>query len=246
MRPAVQSLWIGERLGTIQRLSIQSFLAQGNEFHLYTYDNVANVPAGTTLCDASSILPDSEVFQYQTGFGRGSYSAFSNLFRYRLLFGHGGWWVDTDVVCLQPMPRAPEYVFATELSPQRIPTAAACAIRSPCGAEYLRYCLEVCEAVDRATLQWGQIGPALMDDAIWRFGLERYLAPVHQFNPVNYFDFDDFTDPGFDFTRLAGSIGVHLWHQMWSGQGVDPDGEMPGDSLFGMLRDRYLGPRRVS
>src|SRR5262249_54280435 len=42
-----------------------------------------------------------KVFVYQAeGFGKGSPSAFSNYFRYKLLAEKGGWWIDTDVVRL--------------------------------------------------------------------------------------------------------------------------------------------------
>ncbi len=32
-----QSLWIGAELSAMEQLSIRSFLANGHEFHLYTY-----------------------------------------------------------------------------------------------------------------------------------------------------------------------------------------------------------------
>src|SRR5262245_50707816 len=97
----VQSLWIGERLGTMGRLGLASFLANGHEFHLYCYDRISDVPKGAVIRDASEILPRDQAFAYQTGFGQGSHSGGSNFFRYKLLLERGGWWVDTDVVCLQ-------------------------------------------------------------------------------------------------------------------------------------------------
>jgi hypothetical protein len=238
----VQSLWIGEQLGSLEQLSIRSFLAQGIRYHLYTYGPIADVPAGTDLCDAAAILPPREIFSYQQGFGRGSFSAFSNLFRYQLLHDRGGWWVDTDVVCVRPFDLDADYVFATEVSDQTVATAASCVVKSPAGAEYLRYCLDVCEGLDRDRLEWGQIGPRLMEDALWRFKLDEYRVPAHFFNPVNYFDFSDLNAPAFDFTRLIGSYGVHLWHQMWVSHNIDSSDGLPPDSLVGYLESRYPGP----
>ena len=110
----VQSLWIGDSLPAMQRLSISSFLRNGHGYHLYSYNDIDGVPPGTTVKDAATILPRDSIFFYQTGFGKGSYSAFSNLFRYKLLLERGGWWVDTDVVCLRHLDFQQAMVFATE------------------------------------------------------------------------------------------------------------------------------------
>src|SRR5262245_44909746 len=96
----VQSMWIGPTLPALQQLCIRSFLAHGHTYHLYTFEDVAGIPDGTVVCDASTILPEQSIFRYQEGFGKGSYSAFSNLFRYKLILERGGWWVDTDIACL--------------------------------------------------------------------------------------------------------------------------------------------------
>lgn len=98
----IQSLWIGNRLSAMERLAIQSFLANGHDFHLYCYNDVEGLPAGTVVRDGNDILPESRIFAYADGFAKGSHAAFSNHFRYKLLLERGGWWVDTDVVCLRP------------------------------------------------------------------------------------------------------------------------------------------------
>ena len=70
-------LWIGSRLSALERLSIASFLANGHPVHLYAYGPIEGIPAGTTLRDAREILPESEVFTYSEGFGKGSPSGSS-------------------------------------------------------------------------------------------------------------------------------------------------------------------------
>jgi hypothetical protein len=82
MTHCIQSLWIGQKLSTLERLSISSFLANGHEYHLYVYGEVANVPQGTVLKAADGILPESMIFQYKK---HPSHAGFSNFFRYRLL-----------------------------------------------------------------------------------------------------------------------------------------------------------------
>jgi len=236
----VQSLWIGPRLNTLAILSIKSFLFHGHEFHLYAFDDIANVPEGTKICDASTILPRESIFCYQGGFGAGSYSAFSNQFRYKLIFEKGGWWVDTDVVCLKPFDFDEEFVFATEREENDATMAASCVFKSPAKSEYLGYCLQVCDEKDKGRLRWGEIGPHLLNDAIKRFNLTSHLVPVHVFNPINHFEFTEISKPSFDASRLESSYAVHLWNQMWKSQNIDPEDDGHSESLYALLKKRYL------
>ena len=67
----VQSLWIGPSLSVMERLVIRSFLDHGHSFHLYTYDEVGSIPAGTVVRPAAEILPVEEVYRCRRGYGRG-------------------------------------------------------------------------------------------------------------------------------------------------------------------------------
>jgi hypothetical protein len=66
------------------------------------------------LRDAADILPRDSIFCLSARLRKGSYSAFSNVFRYQLVLDRGGWWVDTDLVCLKAFDFDDEFVFATE------------------------------------------------------------------------------------------------------------------------------------
>lgn len=239
MHSPVQTLWLGTELSGLQRLSIRSFGANGHDYHLYSYDPVRNVPEGVTVCDAAAVLPRDRVFAYQRGFGKGSVSAFSNQFRYALLLKRGGWWVDTDVVCLRPFESSGDFVFATERDSTGEVTAASCVLRAPAGSELMAWCFEETERRDPATLKWGEIGPRLMQAAITRFGMEKHYVTPDIFNPVDYAAFDEIVAAGFDMSRLDGSWAVHLWNQMWMAHHRDPDFAGPTDSLYSVLRQRY-------
>src|SRR5262249_28020043 len=107
----IQGLWIGAALSAMEYLSIESFLANGHEFHLFVYADVKNVPPGTVIRDGEEILPASAIFRYRDN---GSYAGFANFFRYELLWQAGGWWVDLDTICLHPFQFAGEYVIGSE------------------------------------------------------------------------------------------------------------------------------------
>jgi hypothetical protein len=242
MSQVVQSFWAGSKLPALQILSIRSFLAHGHAYHLYTFDRIENAPVGVTLFDASAILPRDSVFSYRRGFGKGSVSAFSNLFRYKLLFDCGGWWVDTDVVCLRPFDFPTDFVFATERDLQGKTTAASCAIKSPAGAPYLQFCLDTCRRRTQESLAWGEIGPFLVRDAIEAFSLERYCVPPDAFSPIDYKDAERLVDSPFDARILNESTAVHLWNQKWKSYCLDQDYDGTPDSLYAALRARYLTP----
>src|SRR4051812_44012710 len=95
----------------MEQLAIRSFLHHGHEFRLYTYQPVENLPPGTVELDAAEILPASAIFESAS---HKTFAGFSNFFRYKLLLEKGGWWVDSDVVCLVPFDFPTPYVFAQE------------------------------------------------------------------------------------------------------------------------------------
>jgi hypothetical protein len=231
----VQSFWFGSVLPEMQQLGIKSFLRLGYQYDLYAYSPVEGVPAGATLCDAAAILPRDRLFCYQSGFGRGSYAAFSNLFRYRLIFERGGWWVDTDVVALKEFDSGESTILATEYETDWSIQCSTAAFKAPAGSLFLKYCEDAIGERDLAMLQWGEIGPMLFDAAVTRFGLTNFRKPPVVFSPISYFEFRDIIRPGFDMSRLEGACAVHLWNQMWRHEHIDP-ADAPAGSLYISLR----------
>ena len=111
MEPIIQSLWIGKSLSKLEQLSMKSFIDHGHTYHLYTYDNVENIPNGVVVKDGNDILSKDEIYTYKNG----SVSAFSNLFRFTLLYKKGGYWVDTDLICLKKFTfKEDDIVLSTE------------------------------------------------------------------------------------------------------------------------------------
>src|SRR5450432_1287140 len=135
----IQGLWIGSRLSSMEELSVRSFIAHGHDYHLYTYNPIENAPAGAFLRDANDIIPASKIFKYRD---YDSYSGFSNHFRYKLLSGKGGWWADTDLICLRPFDFDADYVFSSQdapegQSPREVVNVGA--IKCPPGSSLIRY-----------------------------------------------------------------------------------------------------------
>ena len=231
----IQALWIGPRLSSMERLALRSFLANGHEVHLYTYGQVDGVPEGTFVRDGNEILPESRIFQYRDF---ASYAGFSNYFRYRLLLLRGGWWIDTDTVCLRPLHELDgEHVFATERHEEAVYVSSG-VIKAPRGSAAMEWAWSACDARDPATIRWGETGPRLVAEAVERFGLESSVQPVESFCPIGYAEWDRVLDP--EAPALEGSpYAVHLWNEMWRRAGRDKDVRYDPRCLYERLRDRY-------
>jgi hypothetical protein len=234
----IQSLWIGKRLSTMELLSIRSFLHHGHHYELFVYEPVQNLPEGAIARDANEILPASRIFQYADG---RSYAGFSNFFRYKLLLERGGWWVDTDVVCLRPFNFPAPYVFASEMIPGG-PVAASAVLKCPAGSDAMAFAWDFCASQIPARLKWGETGPRLVAKFLSLFALEQYLHAPEVFCPVSYRDWENLLESGRHLKLSERSASVHLWNEMWRHSARNKEGDYPRDCPYARLQEMYLGP----
>jgi mannosyltransferase OCH1-like enzyme len=229
----VQGLWVGTELTVMEQLSIASFLHNGHEYHLYTYNDVANVPSPVLVKDANEILPNSAIFQYKA---RPTYAGFANYFRYKLLFERGGWWADTDLVCLRPFDFKQEYVFSSEIRSGA--EAANCgAIKAPERSEAMAYAWKVCQSKDPGRIVWGETGPALTAETVTRFGLDNYIQPYYIFCSV--MDWHKLIEP-YVSAIDARAYAVHLWNEMWRLANQDKNSSYHPACIYEQLKMKYL------
>ncbi len=230
-------LWIGGALSTMERLALASHVRVGHACRLWTYERLENVPRGILLEDAPRILPRDRIFTYRHGPGKGSVAAFSNLFRYKLLVERGGWWADTDVVCLRPFDFPAEYVFPSECVPHGV-QIGNCVFKAPAGSPVLRHCLETADARNPEELNWGDTGPQLLGEAVRRFHLDRFVVPPETFCPVHFFEARSVLNGP---VELHDAHAVHLWHEMWRRNGWDKNAAYRSDCLYETLKREILG-----
>lgn len=243
-REPVQSLWIGRRLTAMEQTAIRSFLASGHPYHLYCYEHVEGVPAGTIVEDGNDILPAASIFTYAEGFAQGSPAAFSNAFRYRLLLDRGGWWVDTDVVCLRPFEFGADRLWATERTdPPGELTVSTSVIKAPPGDELMAWAWKACSAIDTAKVTFGQIGPRMLQAGVDALNLHAFMRPHTFFSPVPFYDWAKMLDPRHEFTLGREVYGIHLWNQMWAAHQVDKDDSFPPECLYERLKRRFQDQR---
>ncbi len=235
MPDTVQGLWIGEELSALELLSIRSFLANGHGYDLYAYRMPRNLPEGAAFRDASAILPESSVFQY-TGYA--SYAGFANFFRYQLLLQKGGWWADTDMVCLRPLDLGADYVFASEADGDRRSIANAI-LKTPPDSEIMRFTSDICAGKDPTALRWGETGPRLLTEAVQRFRFDSYVVAPEVFCPLSFREWQRVLEPEQEIALPAECRAIHLWNEMWRRNECDKNHTYPPASLYERLKARF-------
>ena len=234
-------LWIGSALGLIEKISIRSFQQHGHRVRLHTYEDVAGVPEGVEIVDASATAPWEDMARLVTR----NHQRASDIFRFRLMRAGAGIWADTDVLCVAPIK-----VYDGILMGLETPTSINCAIlyldgNSPILKEALRGMRPGKipswvpprtrrNALLRQLLRrpngpeaykgWTTFGPMAMTELSRRYGLSHLAAPVDVYYPLPYERWRDVWEPGssFDTYRTERTKAIHLWHSAHGEAKVPP------------------------
>jgi len=222
---------VGPRLSKMERTCISSYLRHGHRFRLFTYEQIAGVPAGTIIEDANSIVPAGEIARFQ------NLANFSDYFRYSMLLKRGGWWVDLDAYCVKPFDFTEPYVFSTQYERNGdADEVNSGVIKAPAQSDMMRYCLGRVAQMDVRKTGWAEIGPALMVESVRRFKFEKYVKPSRVFCPLHYFEApSNMTSQASGGTTFhADTRSVHSWNEEWRRVGLDKDAAYP-ESLYDRL-----------
>ncbi|MDH4981183.1 glycosyltransferase [Hyphomicrobium sp. D-2] len=237
MRHTFQSFWVGDDLSPYEALCMRSFIDHGHRVALYCYSNRLQVPRGVELRDAAAILPKEQCFAYSGGFGKGSFSACSNLFRYLLLERLGGWWIDTDVICLsERIPHCHSF-FARE-DPDFINGAV---LYFEAGDRLMVECLRDALRLGR-NVAWGEIGPRLITRKAAELNRDWEARPSSSCYPVHWSNALDLLDPRkCDAIACAASNSVmlHLWNEIFRQSDISKYHMPPQGSYLHMLTEKH-------
>lgn len=260
----VQFLWVGGNLSVMERLCLRSFVAHGYEPQLYAYEKIGNVPAGVAVRDAREILPESKIFTYQEGLGKGSYAGFANLFRYHLLHQKGGWWFDMDFVLLRPLPQTDRLLIASSFESPWGAFANNCTLHAPVEHPAIRWLRDETQAiVSSGSVHFGETGPFLVQRLVKEQNLHDEVAPWWQFSPYPWTQISRVAQSTLgavakDYLRLVrflvwqrmrpgfragyirrGTCAIHLYNQIWKTVGLDKNASYHPLSMYEQLKRRY-------
>ena len=110
-------------------------------------------------------------------------------------------------------------------------------IKAPKGSEFVKYLYDQCLLLDLRSLTWGDSGPRLLTQAIYKFNLQSSVLPPSVFNPIPHWSVDDFFNG--KGHALNESSAVHLWNEMWRRNNYNSDETYSYDSLYEKLKRRY-------
>lgn len=235
IRQDVSALWIGGPLGHLEQLALSSFRDHNFAVNLYTYDASIEAPEGVVIQNGEDILPAEMVFENASR--PGTFSAFSNIFRYRLLQLRQTTWIDTDVVALGGDLPSSDYLFAWE-SKKHINGAV---LSAPPNSPFLKRLLEQSLSVEPSSVQWGQLGPRLITSTVQELGLAGEATNRKTIYPLSFRQIWEIFDPR--RTRLVraatgASPTLHLWNEVMRNQPIKHQGPPPG-SFLAELMDRH-------
>ena len=234
----ISGLWIGNRLSPIEILCIKSYIQNGHEFHLYTYEPVQNVPRGTVIKDAGQIIPHAEMQEIISKIHKHAYAIFSDIFRYRLLYKLGGWWSDLDAICIKHFDIDQEYVFINEKIKGHKDRVCNGIIKSPPLTPIMDACYQ--KAMERVAdinyIEWYALGPLLLDNVVREFGLEMYTMPSSNFTSIGNYEVDKWLRP-YDIGEEVYSI--HIYNDVWNTRGISKYGIYARSSLIESLKRKY-------
>lgn len=229
----LNSLWVGDPMGPVERACLKSILRQGHSLTLYCYDEPKGVPAGVMLADAAEIIPKDRVFRHEWG---GSFGVFSDLFRYQLQRLGKGTWVDADLYFVKPLDTTAPYIFGDQS--QGLVNVAV--LKLPSDSPILPPLIEVFDekkipfwlrpddrtaAEERLRLTgrtgvekmpWGITGPNALTALVLRYGLNEWVQPADVFYPKYYKQADWILASGVDIADVITprTVAVHLWNKL--------------------------------
>lgn len=175
-------------------------------------------PHGIEVCAADDVMP-RDLFQRIVGGKEIRY--FSDVFRYAVLYEHGGLWVDSDVIMLRPFPFRGEYFFNLQWRSGINNQHFVCGnvIYAESYSRHLRNLYEI--AIERffSSQPWtfGAVGPILLSDYIASEAgaeLREWVYSPMFFNPIDWTEIDRFDKPLAelaDYLNDDRMFGIHLW-----------------------------------
>jgi len=202
-------MWHGSPLSVLEKLSLLSFLKCGHEVELYAYRDMT-VPVGVRLCDANAILSESEIFTYQQGHSKGSFTAFSNLFRYMMMYEKGGIWVDLDNLCLHPLHQLPTACVGREDEG----SINGGLMKFPARHPLMKVASEKTAEMGRS-INFGDAGPRLLTRLLEQGDYSCEVLPIPAFYPLHWTEAAKLIKPEelpLCEERTKASYSVHWWN----------------------------------
>ncbi|MFY4724212.1 glycosyltransferase [Campylobacter jejuni] len=224
MKQKVSSFWYTPKgykgIGLMELLSIKSFIDNGYKFILYTYNlndkifrKLDELFDDFELKDANEIVSFKNYFRDDRGAG---VAAFSDFFRFNLLYLRGGVWVDLDMICLNHIDLNQEYIFTQEVDEDdKKPRITTSFLKFPKYSDFGKILIRESEKIinKRKQISWGVIGPWFLADQVRKCGLENFAWDYKRTCQISWCNVKFFLDD--NVFMDTNQPFLHLFSEMW-------------------------------
>ncbi|MBZ9905719.1 hypothetical protein LB557_06880 [Mesorhizobium sp. BR115XR7A] len=175
------------------------------------------VPHGVEIRNADDVMPQPLFERIVAG---SEIRYFSDIFRYALLYEHGGLWMDSDVILLRPFPFRGEHFFNLQWrGSHKGHFICGNVIYARPYSRHLRQLYELSMERFHAShgKEFGDIGPKLLSDYIASDAgaeLREWVFSPMFFNAIDWTEIDRFDKPIAELADYLNDdrvFGIHLW-----------------------------------
>ncbi|CAM5432086.1 Mannosyltransferase OCH1 OS=Afipia felis OX=1035 GN=NCTC12722_02768 PE=4 SV=1 [Afipia felis] len=222
----VRTFWHGTSMPLYQRACLQSFARHGHRVEVLTYQEDVSLADGLHMREAREIVPEADVLRPLPD---GRTGIHANLLRYALLERLGGWWIDPDVMLMQPdLPEGDVYIASPDVF-GRTPVAV---LKFPPGHPLIIEARKQADVPDNDPAAWEHVGAGLLSELV--SGCDILSQADDSLGPISWLNVPDLFDPGKrdDLRRAAAHARfVHLQDEVWRRAGI-PSGLAPPEGCY--------------
>ena len=217
----VANFFWGGDLTPYEEANFLSFLHNGFNVNVWSYQKLT-LPKEIVNRDANEIISKEFLMKFNQNFQKSNMSSFSNLFRYELILKEGGWWFDSDCICLKDVSDfsklANNQKFVLALENPDLVGSSVMYINDKNIAQMLLD--ETNKRINKNNYKffWGEIGPYLITDVFKAKNLFEKTIKTEYFYKIKPEEFHILFDPDSTLnvqTLLKDSFVCHTWNEMF-------------------------------
>jgi hypothetical protein len=236
--------WAGSSLSLYEENCISSFLKNRFTVNVWSFQQLS-LPIGADLKNAKEFFDQDFSLKITQGGKPGSIAAFSDLFRYKVLEKYGGWWFDTDCICLKDQLEFKELLKNQKIvvgyeSENYINGAVLNFINRDLAKEAFDRSMSILEE-KKFNIKWGDIGPRLITRLIHENGLVKEIYKEDYFYPIHYKHAMLALDPIHTANineKVKNSYVYHCWNEILREKNINKN-ETPPQKSF--IYERFYG-----
>jgi hypothetical protein len=231
--------WHGE-LSKFEYGCILSFVKAGFDVNVWSYTNIK--VEGVTSRNAAELLDESLLYKIFHHFNErtsehSSLAAFSDLFRFKVLSAYGGWWFDTDCICIRSsdqfkLLRGDKNLIVGLEDKNRLAVNSVIYSNKEIASKLFKKAESLVIDKNYALSYWGEIGPVFISQFALDENLFDSMLPTHNFFQIANDQHRVFIENDINYAMqiLKHSYVTHVWTSRWKEFGINKN-NLPTNSV---------------